>query len=1301
MRNFPASWVAPTAAHILPAKIKHLLEKFGKLQQSPMIAEGNEGIVAIATFMDRLAAEAAAKTLHGVDNRTEAEKRLANYKPATEEEMFHVEMASDSSTEPSSASARPPVAPSSAVSRKRKLKPGEQSCRLQLASLPPEWQAQDIQELCNQYGPVDSVFPDGPGGFIVTFGSSDTAANACGALGGLQFQTETGSFSTLHCELMPEDEGGTAVEEMPEQVQEEGNAVQHASSSSNLYEGGAPLVFYIDELQLATGEPGAEDREIFLRDLPLEDYTEQQLREWLDDFGSVSEIVFIRDPSTKELTGRGYVRFASHEEANGLLAAFPQVAEDDGNVKGTWSLSERMLQGREGLFGADVVSPIVDMIRQLQEDLRCGALFFAGDSQEGGSELQALGLEAGPLHFVCSRHHRLGTPEALQAYFAEAVADVLSNPLRPRPGKSSNLDNLAEDEAAASLGQTPRTTGSAGQRGSGAAPLSSVNGSQVPGPCILVTGFPDSWQAQQVRLIFAVFGGVAGCQIVQDSEGRSARVQLKNPDNMSKAVEQLNQTQVGDGEFIEECTITCRLLGGSSGDVASSEVVTRLFFIDELEMRSRPDVAPSQSDREVFLQSLPVRDCTEEQIRAWLEGFGQVEEVQLLQDAQTGAPGGKGYVRFLSHEEAAACVEAQTSVADAEEGDVVAHWSESERAVQRGRSVYRADVHSVFAPRALDALRRGSKARNLWLYSEDQLPKDPSAPPPEARQLHFVAECTEQQLVDLKSRLAKALEDFHARISGVVSDHKGEREPARRPHERCSGDKSERSSGKRDRRSKARDCSPPPGQLWSEAPGWPPHPGYGGPPGPVDGWQAPYPSWRGPIPPPPRGVFSGPGFPPGKGGPMPPHAGPGWGAFPHGWPAPPGHPGFEPDRPPGSFPSAKPSRLAGAASTPHGADGIEARDDSVHGQIEMGEALVRDAKTLVENSGPVKKAYEKYCEGLQSLLEVMPKLPEDDPNAADLRMRVDGYLEEAEKLKTRLDAEGGRGAVGAAGERNVRVPRALGRDGEQGRNKADGASRQGSGTKADAGTRVDKKADEMVKKATGVWSQAAVGGQALVQRLERGEALIHEGQEAEDAKLLDEAYEKYCMGLQLVLEAMPQLPDDYPQVASLKQKVSSYLERAERLKERLANTTPAGVRQRGTAQDSKRSSNVGDHGGGGRARSRSRHRHKRRSPSRSRSRRHGVRDRRRSHSRSRGGRKEAAPLPPATGSRTAQSSGRGIVPAPPPVGRSVHPSKAAGVPPDRFKTNGPPRPSGPAAPLLRPKSGNALLVGKAKASVKR
>uniref|UniRef100_A0A7S4QT51 RRM domain-containing protein n=1 Tax=Alexandrium monilatum TaxID=311494 RepID=A0A7S4QT51_9DINO len=1202
----------------------------------------------------------------------------------------------------------------------------EQTCRLQLACLPLEWTAQDIQGLCEPYGAVDSVLPDGPGGFCVTFASPETAASASTALSGLQLQTESGSFNTLHCELMQGD-GGRLTPTEGEGDAEEEEVPQDDPMQGALCEGGAPLVFYVDDLQLATGDPGPEDHEIFLRDLPLEDYTEQQLREWLDDFGSVTEVIFIRDGETKELTGRGYVRFATHDEAAGLIAAFPQVAEDDGNVKGSWSLSERMLQGAGGPFKADVVSMMAERIRPLQEDLRCAALLFAGDTVEGGAELQAMGLEAGPLHIVCSRHHRLGTPEALQAYLAEALGSELANPggaaakasaggkasRQPAGKNNSNQDVAMADSPAAAPAKVV------------APPKDDLS------PCILVKGFPDGWQEHQVRLVFAVFGGVAAVRFVEDARGRAAKVQLKIADNMQKAVDQMDGTQVGDGELIEECTISCRLIGMAS----SASAGTRSVFVDELDMPSRPDVQPSEKDREVFLQSLPVRDCTEEQIRAWLSGFGQVEDVFLLQD-QAGTPTGKGYVRFVNHAEAAACVEAQASVADAEEGDVVAHWSESERAMQHLGSVYGADVHTAFGSRTLEGIKKAAKIRSLWMYSEETTPKDPAAPAQEAKQLHFVAECTEEQFADVRSRLGRVLAEFHKPLSGRPAD--GEKEdPSSRKRTAALSRSRERPANKADKvsrvgekpssrsdkeRGSKADWGPPPGPHWRGPEGPPPwqHGGYGHP----EPWQA-FGPWRGAMPP---GGPYGPGFPPGKGEwPLPgkgdwkggPPHGPGWG-YPPSWSGP---AGFPPDRPPGSF-DLRPPYADGheggatrAAAEDGKRSGGEARDDSTKAKIDRGEALVKEAKQLTEKGGTTKKAYERYCRGLQVLLDVMPKLREDDPSASELRLRVDGYLEEAERLKGRLEAESkpeprpaaNERGTGGRGDRERERERDRPRDGERGLPHPPERSPRDSpgGAAAGLGGSARPRPDEGIAKGGASKARGSAPAQhdpkGLTGRLERGEALIHEGRAAEDKGQMEEAYEKYCRGLQYVLEVMPQLPNDDPQVPSLRQMVSSYLERAERLKDKLEGSG-RGSGRRGAGQEaSKHGGSAGErHGGSGRSRSRHRHKHR----SRSRSRRHGGHGHghRRSRSRSRvggGSRKELNPLPSPHGSH-----GRGglpMAPQPPPV-RSG-PPKAPSIPDNpgaeasRAK-GGPPRPPG-AAPLLRPKTGTALLVGKAKASSKR
>ncbi len=74
--------------------------------------------------------------------------------------------------------------------------PAPASRRVRLAELPVEWAAQDIQELCGQYGAVGSVFPDGVGAFVATFTSPETASGVCSALAGPQLQTEASTFST-------------------------------------------------------------------------------------------------------------------------------------------------------------------------------------------------------------------------------------------------------------------------------------------------------------------------------------------------------------------------------------------------------------------------------------------------------------------------------------------------------------------------------------------------------------------------------------------------------------------------------------------------------------------------------------------------------------------------------------------------------------------------------------------------------------------------------------------------------------------------------------------------------------------------------------------------------------------------------------------------------------------------------------------------------------------------------------------------------------------------------------------------
>eukprot|EP00435_Cladocopium_sp_Y103_P048247 s1263_g14.t1 len=90
MTNFPAGWQTLAEAQLV-GKIKALLQTMGGLEQPPSAMRGKHGqLMATATFSARESAEKAVKTLHGVDNRTEAEKRKMNYAVPRDVDKFAV-----------------------------------------------------------------------------------------------------------------------------------------------------------------------------------------------------------------------------------------------------------------------------------------------------------------------------------------------------------------------------------------------------------------------------------------------------------------------------------------------------------------------------------------------------------------------------------------------------------------------------------------------------------------------------------------------------------------------------------------------------------------------------------------------------------------------------------------------------------------------------------------------------------------------------------------------------------------------------------------------------------------------------------------------------------------------------------------------------------------------------------------------------------------------------------------------------------------------------------------------------------
>jgi len=933
-----------------------------------------------------------------------------------------------------------------------------------------------------------------------------------------------------------------------------------------------------------------------LRDLPLEDYSEQDLHEWLDSFGRADRVKFLKDPVTKELTGRGYVRFQSHEEAVGFIAAFP-VDDAEGNVQGTWSLSERLTRHHN-----DVLSLVGPRLRSIATATGCGALVFAGGGRctpgpQAPASLVACGTEAGPLHFAAWPRQRLkADPSSLQKQVAELLGDVVANAGKGGP-RTASVASSAVSSAACGARMAEDGIGDA-------RPMAGIQCDTSNAPYIVVRNFPDSWREQQVRLVFALYGGVAKVHFAAGIDGkRVAHVELKNPENMSKAVEQLHNTQVGDGDLIEECTVSCELAGGAdgTGGVAARQrgPMRRAIFIDELPMSKRPEVPPSKEDREIFLSSLPVKDCSEDQIQSWLEGFGEVDDVCLFRDNRTGEMTGRGYVRFRTHEEANACVEAQATSTGVEDGDIMAAWSESERASRRANSVYGVDPHIAFAGpsgRVLASILVAAKmkAQDLWMFSDMHPPRDRSSPKPEGKQLHFVAICDDERFEELRSVLAGALQTFHEKISKRLKESKDARDAkdikdrerearGKEAREQEEGQQSTQQQRQQQQQQHQQQQPPgwhrPPSEGWS---GYPPSAPPGAPPGGWYDWQRPPPREHPYARPPPgwgypaagpRGPYPG-GPPPAdwrwpRGPPQQPP--PGWGSsYPPGFPPDQGHP----PRPPPT--SSTPDQPHASATSPAGhrqprdrdrdrerrrrgdgggGDAVEKAEGDITGdpvlesRIVKGEQLVADGKAASQ-SGSTAKAYEKYCRGLQYLLDVMPKLSEDKPKAQALRQRINGYLDEAERLKQELDS--GRGGSDGSGNH------ATAGEAEASRSHASGGSVTGQAE--------------------------AIADSALRGQVQKGESLIEQGQRLESSGQLDEAYEKYCRGLQYLLEVMPKLGEDNPDVSAVRGKIGGYLEQAERLKERLEareggggpGTEPVGPGRCGGSRDRSRSRDGGD-----------------------------------------------------------------------------------------------------------------------------
>lgn len=428
-----------------------------------------------------------------------------------------------------------------------------------------------------------------------------------------------------------------------------------------------------------------------------------------------------------------------------------------------------------------------------------------------------------------------------------------------------------------------------------------------PVPCLLVKGIAASWTEREVKMVFVVLGGAAQVTLGEDEGVRWAKVQLKIPEKLEQAVAHFKRDpQVGDGEFVETCSVTCELLGLHP---------ERRIFVDELDLGSRPALEPSETDREVFIENLPLgpEGCSQDDLCEWLAAYGTVEHRLFVREkGGLGEFSGQGYVRFSTHKEAKECLESATK-----SSEMPGHWSESERAEKRAGSVYGYDINEAFNSNVLDAVRAKTGAQSLKLCSAATLEVDGKA---EHQHMHFVTECSLAQLELLREQLAKVLASFHVdsrqRMS-AGSHAEPAREaappaatpaPASPSAAQPNSEEAKEAAGaepnqeapptgatKSQSRSPSRQGSSPPGKWGANVP-WTPPPQRGPPP---EGWQQ-YPWWY----PPPPGYLAPPGYPPHIYGPgaWPPHAPPPWakGGYP-----PAGHPPY-PAYPPGWGPYAPP-----------------------------------------------------------------------------------------------------------------------------------------------------------------------------------------------------------------------------------------------------------------------------------------------------------------------------------------------------------------------------------------------------------
>eukprot|EP00930_Biecheleria_cincta_P002468 TRINITY_DN103484_c0_g1_i1.p1 TRINITY_DN103484_c0_g1~~TRINITY_DN103484_c0_g1_i1.p1 ORF type:complete len:849 (+),score=177.61 TRINITY_DN103484_c0_g1_i1:40-2586(+) len=507
---------------------------------------------------------------------------------------------------------------------------------------------------------------------------------------------------------------------------------------------------FLDELPITSVpkdvEPKLDDREIFVTDLPRKASTEDGVRFLLGNFGEVEEVLLVRDQQHTPI-GKAYVRFKSHSEAVKALDAI-RSSSSDGASKATWSESERALRGTRGAYGLNVLRHI------------CG---------EGGAKLREIRQAAGAANLSL-----------------ETVGEGRSSNGRSHVHLVASCEEASQAEECWKLIATAL------------AHVHETYSSEVRGSLVL-RGFPASWSEKGLKFVFAPFGGLSSVTIEEEekdappisvsgevaSSGRLAYVKLRNSQAMEKAVANLHQTKVGDGDLVEECVVACHRWHQHSWSDGTFQLG---IFVDQLALSRRPqEVGPGPDDRELYVRNLPLHDMTRQQLQEYFEGFGEVDDLHLILDPFTGESTNEGYIRFKHNRDAQRCIEALTP-SDPEEADptdLQGSWSESERVLQRKNNCYRFNLVAELVGAdgsGLEKMKEEAKLKGLWILGESLQLKDRTAPRAAGRQLHFVGRCAEEPHARVfRDIMEREIEAIHKKILSRLEKRKQKESGASAP----------------------------------------------------------------------------------------------------------------------------------------------------------------------------------------------------------------------------------------------------------------------------------------------------------------------------------------------------------------------------------------------------------------------------------------------------------------------------------------------------------------------------------------